>query len=165
MSVQRGAAATARRAAPWVAVAMAAALTASCTGGRGGSSGQSGARGGVTMENGGVVLTGATLEDGRGNVLSTMQGKVPGFRYRRQRGECPRITLRNNVSYGDFGNPHVYVDGTRATDTCILDSVRTEDVERVEVYALGVTTRAGYATHPYGLILLFMRGGDWGGTR
>jgi hypothetical protein len=115
------------------------------------------------MENGGVVLAGPVLEQGRGSVLAVLQGTVPGFRFRRQRGECPQITLRNNVSYGDFGNPHVYVDGTRTTDTCILESIRTEDVERVEVYALGVTTRPGYAAHAYGLILLFLRGGTGGG--
>jgi hypothetical protein len=117
-----------------------------------------GDRNGVTRENGAIVLTGTELEDGRGNVLNAMQGKVPNFRIRRVRGECPQITLRNAVSFQSVVNPHVYVDGTRATDTCILESLRTEDLERVEVYPMGVTIRPGYGRHAHGLILLFSRG-------
>lgn len=115
------------------------------------------AGGGVTMENGALILTETDLEDGRGNVLNAMQGKIPSFRLRRVRGECPQITLRNAVSFGSVVNPHVYVDGTRATDTCILESLRTEDLQRVEVYPMGVTTRPGYGRHAHGLILVFMR--------
>jgi hypothetical protein len=55
-------------------------------------------------------------------------------------------------------NPQVYVDGTRATDTCILQSLRSDDVDSVEVYPMGVTKRPGYATHAHGLILVFLRG-------
>jgi hypothetical protein len=115
-------------------------------------------RSGVTVQNGGIVLTGEDLEDGRGNVLNAMQGKVPNFRFRRIGNECPQISLRNAVTFRSLANPHVYVDGTRATDTCILESLRTDDLERVEVYPMGVTTRPGYGRHAHGLILLFMRG-------
>lgn len=114
-------------------------------------------RGGVAMENGGLVLTGASLEDGRGDLLSTMVGKVPNLRVRRVRENCPQITLRNAVSYQSVVNPHVYVDGARATDTCILESLAAHDVERVEVYPTGVTIRPGYGRHAHGLILVFMR--------
>jgi hypothetical protein len=110
---------------------------------------------GVTIENGAIVLGATDLADGRGNILNAMQGKVPNFRIRRVRGDCPQITLRNAVSFQGVVNPHVYVDGTRATDTCILDSLRTEDIQRVEVYPMGVTTRPGYGRHAHGLILLF----------
>jgi hypothetical protein len=58
---------------------------------------------------------------------------------------------------GELTNPHVYVDGTRTTDTCILETLRAEDVERIEVYPQGFTTRPGYGTHANGLILVFMR--------
>jgi hypothetical protein len=88
-----------------------------------------------------------------------MSGKVPNFRVRRSTGECPEISLRNHVSSPTPVNPPVYVDGTRTTDTCILESLRTADVERVEVYPQGFTTRPGYRTHAYGLILVFMRSG------
>lgn len=113
--------------------------------------------GGVSFDSGAVVLTGAALEDGPGSVLAAMAGKVPNFRLQRLSGECPIVSLRSHVSYLSVANPHVYVDGTRATDTCILESLRTVDVERVEVYPQGFTTRPGYRSHAHGLILVFMR--------
>ncbi len=113
--------------------------------------------GGVTSRDGAIIISGVALDDGRGSVLSAMRGKVPSFRVRQSSGECPRISLRNFVTFRSVVNPHVYVDGTRITDTCILESLRTEDVESVEVYSMGVTRRPGYAPHPHGLILVFMR--------
>ena len=112
---------------------------------------------GVSFEKGAVFLSGSALGDGPGSVMAAMMGKVPNFRVRRLGNECPQITLRNSVTFQGVVNPHVYVDGTRATDTCILESLRTEDVERVEVYPQGFTTRPGYGTHAHGLILVFMR--------
>ncbi|HSJ06258.1 MAG TPA: hypothetical protein VK936_06120 [Longimicrobiales bacterium] len=114
-------------------------------------------RGGVAVEDGALVLTGVSLEDGQGDLLSTMIGKVPNFRVRRVRETCPQITLRNAVSYQSVVNPHVYVDGARATDTCILESLQAHDVGRVEVYPSGFTNRPGYGRHAHGLILVFMR--------
>lgn len=114
---------------------------------------------GVTREKGAIVLTGAALSDGGGFVLSALTGKVPNMRVRTYTGECPQITLRNHVSFEGIVNPHVYVDGTRTTDTCILETLRTNDVERVEVYPQGFTTRPGYGTHAHGLILVFLRSG------
>lgn len=123
------------------------------------SDGERSARGGVRMEDGAMVLTGASLVDGGGDVLRAMAGKVPNFRVRRIRDQCPQITLRNAVSYQSVVNPHVYVDGARATDTCVLESLQAQDVERVEIYATGVTNRPGYGRHAHGLILIFMRSG------
>jgi hypothetical protein len=117
------------------------------------------ARDGVFFDHGAVVLTGIALEDGPGNVLAAMTGKVPNFRVLHQGNTCPEISLRSHVNYTGFVNPHVYVDGTRATDTCILESLRAHDVSRVEVYPLGFTTRPGYGRHAHGLILVFMRSG------
>jgi hypothetical protein len=111
----------------------------------------------VSMQNGAFVLSGDALEDGPGTVLSAMAGKVPSLRVRRHNNACPEIVLRSHVSFTGAVNPHVYVDGTRATDTCILETLRTDDVERVEVYPLGFTTRPGYGRHAQGLILVFMR--------
>ena len=90
---------------------------------------------GVSRQGGAFILEGAALQDGAGSVLAAMAGKVPNFRMQRNSGRCPIITLRNHVSFQGVVSPHVYVDGTRATDTCILQSLRTLDVERVEVYA------------------------------
>lgn len=116
-------------------------------------------RNGVTLEGGGFVLTGPALEDGPGSLLAALAGKVPNFRLRRNSGRCPVVTLRSAVTFQGVANPHLYVDGTRATDTCVLESLRTVDVERVEVYPQGFTTRPGYGTHAHGLILVFMRSG------
>lgn len=116
-------------------------------------------RGGVTHEGGAFVITGPALEDGHGSVLAAMVGKVPNFRLQRNTKGCPIVTLRNAVSFMGVVSPHVYVDGTRATDTCVLESMRTIDVERVEVYPQGFTRRPGYGTHAHGLILIFMRHG------
>jgi len=114
---------------------------------------------GVFFEKGAIVLTGSALTDGPGTVLAAMSGKVPNLRVQHRGGRCPEITLRNTQSFQSDLNPHVYVDGTRSTDTCILESLRTADVERVEVYPQGFTTRPGYGTHANGLILVFMRSG------
>jgi hypothetical protein len=115
--------------------------------------------GGLSHEGGAFVLTGVALEDGPGSVIAALAGKVPNFRIHGQRvqAECPVITLRNAVTFRDVVNPHVYVDGTRATDTCVLEQLRTIDVERVEVYPMGFTRRPGYGMHAHGLILVFMR--------
>ena len=110
---------------------------------------------GVRHEGAGFVITGSALEDGPGNLLETLVGKIPNFRIQRNSGGCPIIHLRGAV--GLQGNPHVYVDGTRTTDTCVLTSLRTVDVSRIEVYPMGFTTRPGYGTHAHGLILVFMR--------
>lgn len=115
---------------------------------------------GVSFQKGAVFLTGSALGDGPGSLLGTMTGKVPNLRVRRLVDQCPQITLRNSVSFQGVTNPHVYVDGTRATDTCVLESLRTADVERVEVYPQGFTTRPGYGTHAHGLILVFMRSAE-----
>jgi hypothetical protein len=111
------------------------------------------------MENGAVVLTGAALHDGRGSVLDAMAGKVPNFRFRRVAQRCPLIALRGAASTTSITDPHVYVDGSRSTDTCILETLSTRDVERVEVYPQGYTTRPGYGRNAHGLILVFMRSG------
>ncbi len=113
--------------------------------------------GGVTSRNGAIILSGSTLDDGRGSLLDAMRGKVPNLRIHRSSGQCPQISLRSHVTFETVVEPHVYVDGTRATDTCILESLRGQDVDMVEIYPMGFTTRPGYATHAHGLILVFMR--------
>lgn len=130
-------------------------LTAGCLPTKGGR--EVGVQNGVRHEGGGWVLTGTALEDGPGDLLATLVGKIPNFRLQRNSGRCPIITLRGAVSFEGLVNPHVYVDGTRTTDTCVLTSLRATDVSRVEVYPLGFTTRPGYGTHAHGLILVFMR--------
>jgi hypothetical protein len=113
--------------------------------------------GGVTSRDGAIIISGVALDDGPRSILSAMQGKVPSLRVLRPAGECPKISLRSFVTFQTVVNPHVYVDGTRTSGTCILESLRTQDVESVEVYPMGVTSRPGYSPHAHGLILVFMR--------
>jgi hypothetical protein len=113
--------------------------------------------GGVTSEGGAFILSGVALRESRGSVLDALQGMVPGMRILAHVDQCPQISLRSHVTFQSVVNPQVYVDGTRTVDTCILETLRTDDVETVEVYPMGVTSRPGYGTHAHGLILIFMR--------
>ena len=112
---------------------------------------------GIDVRDGGFILTGTALTDGRGSVLSTLEGKVPNLKVRRTGAGCPEVNIRQQVAFQQAIKPHVYVDGTLSSDTCILESLRSHDVESIEVYPQGFTKRPGYATHAHGLILIFMR--------
>lgn len=112
---------------------------------------------GVTQQRGAIVVAGRALDDGPGNVLAALAGKVPNMRVHHTPSQCPEIALRSQVNFTGLVNPYVYVDGTRATDTCVLETLRASDVQRVEIYPQGFTTRPGYATNAHGLILVFMR--------
>jgi hypothetical protein len=132
-------------------------LFAACSPLRGRPAPEQPAPDGVSFNSGAIVLTGSALRDGPGTLLATMAGKIPNFRIKRNNDRCPDITLRGQASFQQISNPKVFVDGTRATDTCILESLAAVNVERVEVYPQGYTTRPGYGTHGPGLILVFMR--------
>ena len=112
---------------------------------------------GINVRDGAFVLSGTALSDGRGSILGTMEGKVPNFKVRRMGGGCPEVNIRQQVGFQRVIKPKVYVDGTLSSDTCILESLRSHDVESVEVYPQGFTKRPGYATHAHGLILVFLR--------
>jgi hypothetical protein len=114
--------------------------------------------GGVKNVGGATIISGVALGEYGGSVLDALQGQVPGLKILSHVDQCPQISLRSHVSFQSIVNPQVYVDGTRATDTCILRSLRSDDVDSVEVYPMGVTKRPGYATHAHGLILVFLRG-------
>jgi len=115
--------------------------------------------GGVEVREGVIIISGVTLQKETGSVIDALVGRAPNFRVQRLSGTCPQISLRTHVSFQSITDPHVYVDGTRIGDTCILDSLKAENVELVEIYPMGFTTRPGYATHAHGLILVFMRTG------
>ena len=103
-------------------------LLAGCATTRNATGDEAGNRSDVRFERGGFVLDGRALEDGPGTIVGTLSGKIPNFRLQRTPGnthECPRITLRNSVTFSGFANPHVYVDGIRTTDTCVLTQLKT----------------------------------------
>lgn len=142
---------------PILAISLAGMLVVSgCSGGQ--PAPENAATPSVVFEGGAVILSADALGEGPRSLLAAMSGKVPNFRVRRPyASQCPEITLRGTTSIQQVSNPHVYVDGTRTSDTCILDTLRSDDVERVEVYPQGFTTRPGYGPHGPGLILVFMR--------
>src|SRR4051812_33569273 len=100
------------------------------------------------------VVNEEEFDRGGANLLSTLEHHVAAMSVRHPRGECPVISLR-----GPASDPVVYVDGTRASNTCVLDTISPNDVHRVEIYPMGVTQRAGYFSQPGGLILVFTRDG------
>ena len=73
---------------------------------------------------------------------------------------CPIIELRGKDLITGDSNPTVYVDGVRAVDTCPLTMIQAINAKLVEVYPLGVTSRAGYLSNPHGLILVFLQRPD-----
>ena len=91
-----------------------------------------------------------------GTLLSALEARIANMGVLRG-GECPQITLRGRTTVARATNPGVYVDGTRATNTCVLEHLNVAEVHRVEVYPMGVARSAGYEVQPGGLILVFMR--------
>lgn len=119
--------------------------------------GANGARNGPEPDRtpGATVVSGSRLLSGLG-LLDALVGRVSAMRVQGS-GACPRITLRGQKTMVGNSEPTVYIDGTRAVDTCILNMLRADEVERIEVYPMGVAHRPGYRSDPYGLILVFMR--------
>lgn len=99
-----------------------------------------------------TVVRGSELS---GNFLQSLRNRVPSMTVSERSGECPRITFRGQRSIRNQDNPAVYVDGTRMIDTCILTQISTAEVERVEVYPGGTTSRVGIQRSPFGLILIY----------
>ena len=107
-----------------------------------------------------IVITRAQIRAAGTGLLDGLRGKVNSMRVtRRTGGRCPQITLRGARTVLGPADPQVYVDGTPMLDTCILDQIRTAEVEHVEIYPGGVSSRAGYRSSPNGLILVFLTGG------
>jgi hypothetical protein len=95
---------------------------------------------------------------GRGSILSVIQRRTAGMQVRRPPSDpCPEIMLRGQTSLQGSNSPVIYVDGTRTSDTCILDMLNINDVERVEVYPMGVAPGGTHRNSPTGLILVFLR--------
>jgi len=103
-----------------------------------------------------LVLSGEQLWQRSSDLLSLLANRVSAMQVRRY-GNCPSITMRGIKTYVGSPEPFVYINGTQAGNTCILEMMRSEDVERVEIYPMGVTPRPGYAPSPNGLILIFLR--------
>jgi hypothetical protein len=112
---------------------------------------------------GSVILTGEALwaDPGR-TVLDVIKRAMPQLNISgwSQYSRCPNLELRGKDSVTGSSNPDVYVDGTRTVDTCPLVTTQAMDARRIEVYPLGVTSRAGYHSSGHGLILIFLQRSD-----
>ena len=103
-----------------------------------------------------TVITGADLNTANRPLLDVLRQRLPGMQVY-QTGGCPDIALRGKSTVSTSSAPAIYVDGNQATNTCILNELRTADIDQVEVYPGGVPPRAGYRAHPYGVILIFIK--------
>lgn len=106
-----------------------------------------------------TIIEEDVLRHAGGSILNILPSYVAGMQVRHNSG-CPEITLRGKKSLVNSNDPVVYVDGTRSGNTCVLDSLVPSDVQRVEVYPMGITQRPGYRGNPNGLILVFMKTTD-----
>ena len=106
-----------------------------------------------------TVVSAEQLRESNGSLLRAIMGKVPNMKvsYTVGMNRCPSIAMRSFEDHRGNDRPSVYVDGTHVTDTCILETLDAREVDRVEVYPMGFTTRPGYATNGAGLILVFLR--------
>lgn len=103
-----------------------------------------------------VRVTRAEHFQGRSSVLAVLQSRTAGMQVHRTDG-CPQITLRGRTSINGDNNPVIYVEGSRSANTCILEMLDPDDVDRVEVYPSGVAPGGRPATSPTGLILVYLR--------
>jgi hypothetical protein len=102
-----------------------------------------------------IVVEGSQLRQQNTDIL-TVLSRVSAVQIRRT-SNCPVITMRGQKTYFGSPDPLIYVNGTPAGNTCLLEMMRSEDVQRIEVYPTGVSSRPEYSQSPNGLILIFLR--------
>lgn len=69
---------------------------------------------------------------------------------------CPEVYLRGKSNITTPSDPAIYVNSTRAANTCILTALETYNIERVEVYPNGLPKGGQYFSNPYGVIVITM---------
>ncbi len=113
-----------------------------------------------------VIVTEETLSADAGlTVLEAIRRAMPRIRISGwSSSQCPILMLRGQDTIRGDPSPSVYVDGVRVMDTCVLTTLQSIAVSRIEIYPTGVTPRAGYEHSGRGLILIFMKRAG-GGSR
>ncbi len=106
---------------------------------------------------GAIVFTEAQLSEANSPLLDLMRRRVAGVQIQ-PTALCPEVVFRGRSTVQTSSSPAIYVQGTQATNTCILAEMNTSDMSLVEIYPNGVPSRPGYRTHPYGVILIFVQG-------
>ncbi|HEX5180989.1 MAG TPA: Plug domain-containing protein [Gemmatimonadaceae bacterium] len=101
-----------------------------------------------------IILSGNILSQQSRSLLTLLKARIPSVQIVDDQ-PCPDVYLRGRATIVTPSNPAIYVDGQRATNTCILDMVNALDIDRVEIYPSGEPR--GYLSDPYGVILIFLR--------
>ena len=109
--------------------------------------------------NGATIITSAVLQRSSQPLLDVMRTRLPYMQVVNG-SPCPEIYLRGRSTLVTASNPAIYVDGQRATNTCVLQMLDASDLDRVEIYPSGVPKKPGYLNDPYGVILIFGRTGN-----
>lgn len=104
----------------------------------------------------GIVLTADQLSFESGSLLEAMSRHILSMKVDMSYG-CPSLSLRGINTTPGVIEPVIYVDGAKTFDTCILDMMPVNDVERVEVYPSGVSHRSGLYGNTRGLIVIFTK--------
>ncbi len=112
----------------------------------------------VRSDGGATILSGAIFDKTTRSLLDVMKAHIPSMQVMDDQ-PCPDVYLRGRSTIVSSSNPAIYVDGERASNTCVLDMVNVHDLERVEIYPNG-QPHGGYQSSPYGVILIFMRTSD-----
>jgi hypothetical protein len=139
------------------------AVSAACTSQPFDRSTEPGARPRGITTTGSVVISGDALDgDPTMTLLDAIRSAMPQMKTAGTADptSCPIIELRGKDRITGTSNPTVYVDGMRTADTCALTMIQAASARLVEVYPLGVTSRAGYLSSPHGLILVFLQRAD-----
>ena len=108
----------------------------------------------VRTDGGVTILTAAVLQKQSRSLLDLMKARVPSIEIIDNQ-PCPDVFLRGRSTFTTSSDPAIYVDGQRATNTCVLDMMNVMDLQRVEIYPNG-QPRGGYQSSPYGVILIFV---------
>ena len=144
---------------PWTMVALTALVAAGCGGTWRGSPERELEGNGVRNMGSATVVSAEELRSAGGSVLRAIMGKVPNMKvsYTVGMNRCPSIAMRSFEDHRGNDRPSVFVDGTHVDDTCILENLDAREVDRVEIYPMGMTHRPGYPGNSAGLILVFLR--------
>jgi hypothetical protein len=108
-----------------------------------------------------MVIEGHQLRQGDRTLLSLLRGRVTAMNVHHRGDACPEVTLRGPKSLTGSSNPAIYVDGTRAANTCILEMINPTQISRVEVYPMGMATSVpGIRSSSNGIILIYLLDGS-----
>ncbi|HEY9514854.1 MAG TPA: Plug domain-containing protein [Gemmatimonadaceae bacterium] len=111
---------------------------------------------GVIKQGNALVITADLLHNEGRSLLDLLQRRLPNLRVDNT-ASCPEVYLRGRSSLVNSSDAAIYVDGQRAANTCILEALYPFNLDLVEIYPMGVSSRPGYLSDPNGLILIFLR--------